>query len=208
MNKLNRFNWIARSYDNLVRVVFGDVLHRAQMHFVNEINEADKVLIIGGGSGKFLHNLLKMKSGIDVVYVEASSEMIALARQQVADVGRVCFIHGTEDDIPSQPFDVVITNFFLDLFTEDQIYPVIKKISRNLRVNGKWLMTDFENTKEVSHRVVLSLMYQFFRITGSIDAKRLAKWRPVFVIEKLRLEEQEFFRNGFVTTSVFVKEPD
>lgn len=203
MRKLDRFNWIARSYDSLVRFAFGDQLYRAQLYFVNEINNNDRVLIIGGGSGKFLRDLLKMKPGIDVVYVEASSKMIGLA--QKVTQSKVTFIHGTEDDIPAQLFDVVITNFFLDLFTEDEISPVVKKISSNLRVSGKWLITDFEKTEKFSHQLVLWLMYRFFRVTGSIDAKGLAQWRPVLAAANLTLQNAKSFSDGFVSTSVFVK---
>ncbi|HEY0742890.1 MAG TPA: class I SAM-dependent methyltransferase [Chryseosolibacter sp.] len=205
MSKLNRFNWIARSYDRLVNIVFGQTLNNAQMHFMNEIGPTDSVLIIGGGTGKFLRDLLKMKSEIRIVYVEASSEMINLAKQQIGNASNMSFIHGTEENIPAQLFDVVITNFFLDLFTDDKLGKVIKTVSAHLRVGGKWFVSDFEKTGKLSHRILLSLMYLFFHVTGSIDAKRLTDWRPLFESENLILEKQQSVRDGFVSASVFVK---
>lgn len=206
MNKLNRFNWIARSYDELVKLVFGDTLHQAEMHFVNEIGSNQSVLILGGGSGKFLSALLRTKPAIQVTYIEASSEMIALAKTKVDATTRVEFVHGTEQAIPSQEFDVVITNFFLDLFQQQQVESLVGIVSKHLKVNGKWLVTDFEKSSKLSHRVLLSLMYLFFTVSGSIDAKTLPKWRPVFQSAGLKLRQEKLFRDGFVSTTVFSKQ--
>ena len=205
MNTLNRFNWIARSYDKLVNLVFGETLHHAQMHFVNEIGSSDHVLMLGGGSGKFLEQVLKVRPSITVTYVEASSEMIALAKTKTQANPHVAFIYGTQENISTQQFDIIITNFFLDLFCQDQTETLIEDLSKNLKPNGKWLITDFENTSKRSHRFLLALMYFFFRTTGSIDAKRLPDWRSAFDKQGLKLKAEKFFRGGFVNASVFTK---
>ena len=206
MSVLNRFNWIARSYDKLVELVFGNTLHLAQSYFISAIGGNDKILILGGGTGKFLDTLLRQRPAVSVTYIEASSEMIALARKQVDNNPRVTFIHGTHDTIPDELFDVVITSFFLDLFRENSIDQMVNTISKKLRPGGKWIVTDFENTQKLSDRFLLSLMYIGFTITGSIDAKRLPIWRPVFAKEGLKFKAEKFFRDGFVGTSVFSKE--
>lgn len=206
MSKLNRFNWIAPGYDKLVKLVFGETLHEAQLYFVNEIGSSDHVLILGGGSGEFLSSLLKARPLIHVTYIEASSEMLAMAKAKMDGIANVTFVHGTEDEIPPQQFDVVITNFVLDVFQQNQVESFVAVVKNILKANGKWLVTDFENTSKLSHRILLRLMYLFFKISGSIDARRLPMWRSAFNKAGLKLKKQQFFRNGFVSTGVFSKQ--
>jgi ubiquinone/menaquinone biosynthesis C-methylase UbiE len=205
MNRLNTFNWIAPVYDKLVSLVFGDTLHDAQMHFVSDIGKTDNVLILGGGSGKFLNALLEIKPLTNVTYVEASSRMIALAKKTVGNKANVNFIHGTHNDIPNKMFDVVITNFFFDLFSERQVEGLIRKVSQNLSNNGKWLVTDFEKSPKWSHRLLLTVMYLFFYCTRSVDVMRLPAWQSIFRNEAFTLEKEKLFMDGFVRADVFVK---
>jgi ubiquinone/menaquinone biosynthesis C-methylase UbiE len=205
MNALNRFNWIAPRYDQLVGLMFGGTLHRAQLHFISAIGPRDSVLILGGGSGKFLNDLLAIRPMIAVTYIEASSEMIRLTRKTLHPKKNVTLIHGTENDIPEGPYDVVITNFFLDLFTNTGVEKLIKMVLEKLDVNGKWLVTDFENTKKISHRILLSLMYFFFRASGSISVKRLPEWFQLFMSAGLESRAEKTFKDGFVSARIFVR---
>src|SRR5258708_1136346 len=97
-------------------------MNAAQQYFLGNIREHAKVLILGGGSGWLLANLLRLRQNCEVWYIDASEKMIALSRQKNKPEYRVHFIHGTELDIPlTIQFDVVITNFYFDLFTNHQL---------------------------------------------------------------------------------------
>lgn len=206
MKTLNRFNWIARHYDNLVSLIFGKTLHHAQMHFVSQIGATDAILILGGGTGNFLMDLLTSKPLITVTYIEASSEMIRLTKRKVDGNPGLTFIHGTEHHIPDQQFDVIVTNFFLDVFPDNELQPLVDTISKNLRVNGKWFVTDFENSPKSTHKFLLSLMYLFFGVTRSLDARRLPAWRSLLENKGMKLKAEKFFNDGFISASVFVKD--
>jgi hypothetical protein len=54
------------------------------------------------------------------------------------------FIQGTETDIPDKDYDAVLTHFYLDLFSDDQLPDLIAKIKMKLANNALWLVTDFE----------------------------------------------------------------
>lgn len=205
MAELNRFNWIARKYDSLVSVIFGEQLQMAQMHFVGQLNETNTVLILGGGTGKFLTALLEARPSLTITYIDAASEMILLARQNIQGNRNVTFIHGTEKEIPAKQFDAVITNFFLDLFQQQEVDMVLNRIEQHLVPGGKWLVTDFQKSQRIRHRILLSVMYFFFKITGSISAKALPEWRSFFKLKKFQLLEEKEFYNGFIKSQVFVK---
>jgi tRNA (cmo5U34)-methyltransferase len=205
MGSLNRFNWIASHYDRLVKLVFGSTLLNAQLTFIDSIRDNDSILILGGGSGEFLHALLDRKPGVTICYIEASKKMLELSKSRVSKHHTIDFIHGTEDDIPDSDFNVVITNFFLDLFSASELKVVVEKINKRLTPDGKWIVTDFENSPRVHHRIVLSAMYLFFRITNSIDAKKLSDWRFALTNKELYPKEERIFRRGFVKSTLMVK---
>ncbi|HEY0654426.1 MAG TPA: class I SAM-dependent methyltransferase [Chryseosolibacter sp.] len=205
MNSLNRFNWIARYYDRLVSLVFGRTLYRAQLHFLNSIHPYASVLILGGGSGRFLQALLTVQPSVKVTYIEASSSMLLLSRKKVNDNPNVVFIHGTHLNIPDINYDVVITNFVLDVFPQDEIESVVKRISTSLKTESRWLITDFEKSQRWQHRFMLKMMYLFFRVTGSVVAKDLPAWRPIVLREGFQPRGIKFFYGGFVSANLYVR---
>src|SRR5688572_28861247 len=101
-SRLNQFNGLARRYDRLAKIIFGNSLLEAQTAYLNEISSNANVLILGGGTGKLLTRLLNVNKSCSIWYIEASSMMIELARQHAkkANRAKVLFIHGTEDSIP------------------------------------------------------------------------------------------------------------
>ncbi len=122
-SRLNGFDAVAGIYDGLARLVYGKSLHAAQAQFLPVIPSDAKVLIIGGGTGWLLHELLLLNTGCQVWYVEASAKMIVAAQKKIGNDARVHFIHGTEAAIPEEVvFDVVITNFFLTCLHSPPLY--------------------------------------------------------------------------------------
>src|SRR5690606_1821841 len=108
----------------LKRVVFGSSIDASGLCFLDALPETGNILILGGGSGTMLSPLLRMRPRISVYYVEASSQMLGRARANIVagDAARVAFIHGTEEAIPKGVvFDGVVTQFFLDLFTNIEL---------------------------------------------------------------------------------------
>src|SRR5688572_26928794 len=117
MNELNGFNRIARYYDVLKRLVFGNAIRNSEIAFLECLTPGGNVLILGGGSGEILGPLFQVNPGCRVWFVEASSRMISKAVYNLPEAsrGNVCFIHGTEGSLPPNVvFDGIITNFFLD----------------------------------------------------------------------------------------------
>lgn len=205
MESLNTFNWIAPSYDRLVKLVFGSTLLNAQLAFIDSIQDNDSILILGGGSGEFLRALLDRKPAAAICYIEASKKMLELSKSRVSKHHKIDFIHGTEDDIPNSNFNVVITNFFLDLFPDSELKVVVEKINDRLIPGGKWIVTDFENSPRIDHRLLLSAMYLFFRLANSIRATKLPNWRLALASKELYPKEERIFRRGFVKSTLMVK---
>jgi tRNA (cmo5U34)-methyltransferase len=203
---LNQFNSIARAYDALASVIFGQTLHTAQRVHLNKIPQLANVLILGGGSGAILLDLFRIQPTCRVFYVEASSVMIALARKRIECLEdfSVNFIHGTENDIPDKLLcDVVVTGFFMDMFSAERSEEIIHHVKKNLVKGGIWISTDFTNTSHRRHRMLLRLMYWFFRTVCKIEANKLPPWEEQLKKGIGKEELSESFLSGFIKSAVY-----
>jgi ubiquinone/menaquinone biosynthesis C-methylase UbiE len=205
---LDRFNRIAPYYDFLKRVVFGRAIADSQAAFLGNVRQGSKLLIIGGGSGEMLPVLKKIvtaSSGFAIWYVEASSEMITLAAKRESPAN-INFIHGTEEALPEKVmFDVVITNFFLDLFPYDKGTEICGKIGRRIYPGGLWLVSDFVNEGKWWQRALLWIMYRFFAITCKIEATGLPAWESQLLAVGMKDEIHKSFYGGFIKSALYEK---
>lgn len=198
----NNFDAVAPVYDALARAVFGRSLETAQAHNLQYIRDGATVLILGGGTGWIAETLLAHKPHCAVWYVEDSAQMIARARSR-RHMSAVHFIHGTERSLPAMTFDVVITNFYVDLFRTPDLSRIVLDIKKQLRREGIWLVTDFKDTGRRAHRWLLRAMYAFFRITSNIAASRLPAWQSIFERTGFVVKDQASFHHGFICSVVF-----
>jgi tRNA (cmo5U34)-methyltransferase len=205
MTKLqNDFNGIANVYDFLAGIVFGKSLKRAQTYFFSRIPENSNVLILGGGTGWIASELVKQRPSVKIVYVDASLEMISLARKRFKNsASRIQFIHGDEKSIPQETlFDVVITNFFLDLFQVQDLRRIVGVIKTFIEENGIWIVTDFVNEK-FWHAGMLKIMYRFFHFTSNVSAKHLPDWKKEINENGFSEIESEKFFGEFMNSILY-----
>jgi tRNA (cmo5U34)-methyltransferase len=201
---LNQFDRIAIWYDRLAKLVFGKAIRSAQICFLHRLPHQGNVLILGGGTGWILDEIYSLRSELQVWYIEASGEMINLARKKNR-VSRVYFIHGTENDIPANiKHDVIITNFYLDLFTEQDLDKIITRIVSSMNPEAIWLASDFYSEGKWWQKKMLALMYRFFKLTCKIKASALPNWTGILLRNGLRLIIEEKFYSGFIK-SVFYR---
>ena len=66
------FNLVAPIYDRLASIVFGKRWKSVQRFPAADLNNRQKIMILGGGSGAILESL----DAADVIYVELSGQMI------------------------------------------------------------------------------------------------------------------------------------
>ncbi|MEM7371279.1 MAG: class I SAM-dependent methyltransferase [Bacteroidota bacterium] len=208
------FDWIAPIYDKLAGAVFGDALQRARGHFLSHIRTGDQVLIIGGGTGWILPEVLnRVGEKGQILYVEISAGMVQKSSQRILthpnrDI--VQFLQGTVQAIPvSRKFDRIITHFFLDLFTEQELEEVFECVYQRLRTRGRWLIADFavpDNTWKLPSMLLLTIMYWFFRICCGISGKRIQDFRALFNKREMPLLDEQLFWKGLITSRVYRRE--
>ena len=202
--RLNGFDRIAFLYDFLATLVFGRAIMNSQKYFLDEISNGSKILILGGGSGDLLAELLRRNPYCEVWYIEASKKMIARSINKTNPKFLVHFIHGTEQEIPTSiKYDAAITNFYLDLFTDRQLEDVANKIQSALKPGACWIATDFIKGNQWWQKEMLRIMYLFFRITCRIASHQLPDWTGSMEKAGVKEMKSKTFYSGFIKTSLY-----
>jgi ubiquinone/menaquinone biosynthesis C-methylase UbiE len=203
------FNKVARPYDFISRLVFGNSLVKAQVSTFHYIPPNSSILIVGGGTGWLLEEISKIhNSGLKISYVENSSEMINLSKKRYWQDNKVAFFHQPiQEFYMDKPFDVIITPFFFDLFKKDEIEFIFSSLDKKLKKNGLWLYADFIPEKyqiRLWQKVLLKTMYFFFGHISNVEAKRLVDMDFYFTKGYAKVSE-DWFYGRFVRAVVYQK---
>jgi len=194
-------------YDKLARLVYGRALVNAHVYLLRHIPENSKVLIVGGGTGWVLEELTRIyPSGLDIIYVEISANMMALSRKRNIGGNKVVFINSAIEKIDLPPdFDAVLTPFLLDNFNEENLDNIFSSIHKKLKKNGIWLNASFQLTGKWWQWVLLKTMFVFFKVICRIEASRLPDIYKRFEDGGYTLIEQKGFFGKFIEASVYKK---
>ncbi|QCR23244.1 trans-aconitate 2-methyltransferase [Pontibacter sp. SGAir0037] len=208
------FDRTAFFYDRLAKLVFGSAQENAQLALLPFIPAGARVLIIGGGSGWLLEQVLNCCSATNILYIDASPAMLTLARKRynrlaTTTTGRAAveFRTGTEVAVkPEEQFEAIITPFLLDLFPPQRLSGLMKRLQAALAPQGYWLFADFWPVQQPTprwQRLLLWSMYAFFGVLSGVKAKRLPDYQQHF--QQLRLHEtfSKSFYQQMIQAKVF-----
>jgi ubiquinone/menaquinone biosynthesis C-methylase UbiE len=203
------FDAIAPWYRILERIAFGGDLQRCRVACLGDIAAPQRVLIVGEGNGRFLCELLRLHSGVEVDCLDASQRMLRLARKRVERElpGRAESVRFLHQDItswaaPERHYDLLVTHFVLDCFPEAALTSIIRKLARAAADDANWLLADFcvrpNGVARFGARAWLAAMYLFFRVTARIPASELIDSTPLLRAEGFGLARQQLFRKGML----------
>lgn len=204
------FDRIAPWYDLLVQMVFGNRIRQAQIKLLDAIAAPQRLLVIGGGTGWILDEIVARFPHTQIVYIDSSIKMIDLARERATRNGaQVTFRHGTGEALcDADAFDAILTPFFLDLFTDDGLQEVGRRLDRVLSSGGKWLFVDFclpENHFRPLASLLIRLMYAFFSLTSKVEAKKLPDYHICFPPDHYQPIFTCYLTGGLIETKIFLK---
>jgi ubiquinone/menaquinone biosynthesis C-methylase UbiE len=194
MSPARGFSLLAPFYSCL-GLVLGSTLRRARREFIDSLAPATRILIVGGGNGQVLTDLLKHQPKASIDYLDIAPGMIASAKKSLhklhpEKVDQVNFICADlmNHDLANQ-YDLIITQFFLDCFTENTLDKVMKKLHSALLTQGQWLFCDFTANRAFG-RLCAFLLYPFFRLVCGIEARELAIFRKKFQLFCYQIERE------------------
>jgi ubiquinone/menaquinone biosynthesis C-methylase UbiE len=199
------YNNSAWFYDRLSRLVYGNALVNAQLFLLDHIAPGSNVLIIGGGTGWILDELTKLHpSGLCITYVEIAANMMALSKKRDTGSNEVTFINSAIEKLNLPPdFDVVVTPFLFDNFTEQTLNIVFTHTHKLLKPDGLWLNADFQLTGKWWQQFLLKTMFLFFKIICRIEASKLPEIEAHFTTNGYKVIDENTFFNDFIVTRVY-----
>ena len=108
------------------------------------IEAGDRVLFAGVGRGS--DALLALQRGAKVTAVDLSPAMLARFEHRLARAGLEAehLLRGdVADHRPDRPYDVVVANYFLNLFDEARAGEMLRRLGQLVRPAGTLLLADF-----------------------------------------------------------------
>lgn len=201
------FNNSAWFYDRLSRLVYGKAIINAQLYLIDHIPPGSNILVVGGGTGWILEEITKRyPSVLQITYVEVAAAMMALSQKRNIGNNEVTYINDVIENVNlSADFDIAITPFLFDNFTEQTLKTVFNQIHTLLKPGALWLNCDFQLTGKWWQAFLLKSMFLFFRVICGIEASRLPKIENAFKLKTYQAAAEKTFFGDFIVARIYVK---
>ncbi len=199
------FDPLARLYRYLEYAMFGPALWRRRVAYLGRLGTSRRVLMVGEGDGRFLSAFLRANPLASVDYFDGSAKMLALARDRAGENGaRVRFFEADVLAISQWPatYDTVITHFFLDCFSEEELGRLVPLIGQAVEPGGCWVVSEFQD-KPRGAEMLLGGLYLFFGVTTGLRTRQLADYPGALVGAGFGLVEAETSLAGLLTSEIW-----
>lgn len=176
MNQPAKFGRLARIYRWMEYFSFGPYLAVCRSIRLIEIGACHRCLLYGDGDGRFVARLVRQVPEMPVVAIDASDAMLRQAARRLPDTHRVRLVHADAlacepGDFPESPFDLVISHFFLDCFSDAEIAQLLARIRGAVSKNALWIVSEFAiprraPARQIGSLIIRSLYLAFGFLTG------------------------------------------
>ena len=223
------FDRLAGVYQPLETLLFGKALEHARNAFLGRPlsprpgstqarGELKRILIIGEGDGRFLAELSRRYPGVQVDCIDESRAMLARAERRLQRLepnapAQVRFLRGDVRNLilPETAYDILVTHFFLDCFTETTLKTLLPRLAKSLKPGGRWLLADFHLPQgrfaRLYRRGWLRVLYTFFRWQTGLEASHLVDPLPLLLSQGLTLTGAWRARGDFVRSLLLTNSP-
>ncbi len=210
------FNFVAPYYDLFSYLLFQGRLLHAQTHYFDRIGKVDSILIFGGGTGKILPPLFKTIEFNSLTYIDISGNMLKKARRNCEayesdHVTKIEFIEGSTEVLnKNQQFNLIITPFVLDCFSDENLLKVITKLDEHLEPGGTWLFTDFNEDQDFGiisdmRSAFIKSLYFVFNLFCPLGITKLPRFGGAFSQLNYSTVAQTQMLHGLVVGRVYQK---
>ena len=178
------FDRVARPYQVLEYLTLGRSLERTRLYFFPRLLPARNALVFGDGDGRFLSQLLAANPTLRATAIDTSAAMLSILRARCApyadrlrtvNTDALTFTRDT-----AGRYDLVVSHFFLDCLTQEQMEQLIQRTAPALSPKAIWLISDFQIPAGVLHlpaRLCVNGLYLAFRILTGLRVTRLPNHR-------------------------------
>ena len=200
---------IARWYRSFEYLAFGRALEQRRLEYLDDVKDTRQVLILGDGDGRFTAEFVKRNPGAQVDWVDLSSGMTAMAERRIGDGGaNVRFRVGDARTISlTEKYDLVVTHFFLDCFTEEELDVLVGRVAECCEPGARWLISEFGlpdgGIGRVASRVLIRFMYFFFRVATGLRVTQLPVYARVLERHGFRVVGRRMAMGGLLVSELW-----
>lgn len=192
----DNYKFAACFYDSLASIYSGFQIPACKIYQVDWIHAGTTALYAGAGGAD--DAILAARKGARVTIVELSKKMLSNARAKIIKQGLEDKIELIHDDIfnhDTDNYDVVVANFFLNVFEPTTMGTVLAHLVSLVKDDGRLLIADFAPLK--GNVLIRSL--QFFHYGLAIMFFHLLTKNP---LHKIYDYTNLFSANGLLTEKI------
>lgn len=179
-----------------------------QLELYSEFQSAQAIFEFGCGTGRFAEKLFSSVLSASCTYngIDISESMVNLSserlkswsdRSQITQKG----IEGLVKE-PPQAYDRFVSNYVLDLLSEEDIKTVIGQGHRMLNANGRLCLISLTNGEQGFSRLITYLWKKLF----AFSAKCVGGCRPIELNRYLDLKDWEIIHHERVSSFGVISE--
>lgn len=209
------FDRIAFFYDKMAAFASFNQINKSQFAFISQISTQSTCLILGGGTGYFLQRLLATHKTIQITYVDASEKMIEYSKRRILkhqpeDLHRISFVCADVADFKFETYDVIVCNYFLDLFEEKFIQILLMQFHTALSEGGILYVTDFvlytsQSVQSYVSKINLWVLFHFFSFATNLQTKKLVDLEQQILLTRFKITIRKKFLGGMLQSIILKK---
>jgi SAM-dependent methyltransferase len=206
------FDHIAKPYRWLEYLTLGKALEKCRNHYLPNLLDHRRALVIGDGDGRFLARLLIQNPDLQVDAIDTSATMLQFLRRrcEAASPNAATHLrthHANALTFPlKDSYDLVVTHFFLDCLTQPELNTLIDRTANHLLPGALWLISDFRiptGPMQLPAKAVVRSLYLAFRILTGLRTTHLPDHSTPLIEAGLTRISQHHRLAGLLTTELW-----
>ena len=204
------FGRLAHLYRWMEWASFGPWLQRCRCWWLAEMAGCRRALVFGDGDGRFTARLLRANPEIRLDAIDASAGMLAaLLRRAGKDAARLR-PHVADARLwePRRAdFDLVVSHFFLDCLTTEEVRSLAYKVRGTLGAGAVWAISEFaipENRfGRWFARPLIAALYRAFGLLTGLRVRRLPDYKGALSDAGFELTGRRTWLGGLLTSELW-----
>ena len=209
-HEVPNFDGLARIYRWMELLTFGPWLERCRCAFLGDLTGCRRAAVLGDGDGRFTAQLLGVHPTIEIDAVDLSAAMLrTLLRRAGHNAARVR-VHcadAREWQPANAPYDLVVTHFFLDCLTDDEVRSLADRMRGALSPAGLWVVSEFAIPEGAfgrwAARPLVWLLYRAFRLLTGLAVRNLPDHAAALRAAGFKLRKRRRRLNGLLIAEIW-----
>jgi len=207
------FDRVAHIYRWAEYASLGPLLQRVRTHFLSELSECRRAMVLGDGDGRFLARLMAQNPAMQAVAIDASAAMLELLHRNCARSAQNTEMRLTLrrtsalQTNPAQQTDLIVTHFFLDCLTQAQVDALTESYARLVKSGTLWVVSDFALPRIKWLRpfavAYIRTLYFAFRLLTGLRVTRLPDAQKALLSAGFARVARKEFIGGLIYTELW-----